>query len=130
MGRATMQLDPAPEYAGAYRANGGDGVAWRVDGWETEPLTVTFCPDCSFHAVERDGGGGRTVDRGDDECEHEHAYQSDELEHERTGRLACHMVGDDATHYFDPDDLVPIARKDYCGECGQIGCGCDAYDDE
>ncbi len=46
----------------------------------------------------------------------------------RTGRLVCRMVGDDCDFTFDPDDLVPLDRKDYCGECGQIGCGHDGLD--
>jgi hypothetical protein len=43
------------------------------------------------------------------------------------------MVGDDVRFAFDPSDLEPIAREDYCGECGQIGCphdGLDRSDDE
>ncbi len=38
------------------------------------------------------------------------------------------MIGDDARHTVDPEDLTPLDRKDYCGECGQIGCQCDGYD--
>jgi len=51
----------------------------------------------------------------------------------RTGLVLAIMVGDDRRHRIDPDDLTPIDRADYCGECGQIGCTCDGYprdDDE
>jgi hypothetical protein len=46
----------------------------------------------------------------------------------RTGSLVARMVGDD--HYFvvEPEDIAELAREDYCGECGQIGCACDGYD--
>jgi hypothetical protein len=47
---------------------------------------------------------------------------------ERTGRIVCVMIGDDAHHVYDLDDVVPLAREDYCGECGQIGCGHDGID--
>lgn len=46
----------------------------------------------------------------------------------RTGNVLVVMVGDDARHSVDPDDLQPIKRGDFCGECGQIGCHCDGYD--
>jgi len=46
----------------------------------------------------------------------------------RTGMLVCTMVGDDGLHLFDPDDIEVLPREDYCGECGQIGCGHDGYD--
>lgn len=41
---------------------------------------------------------------------------------QRTGQLVCVMVGDDAQWLFEPNDVNPLAREDYCGECGQIGC--------
>jgi len=40
----------------------------------------------------------------------------------RTGRVVATMVGDDRRFTFDPDDLTPIRRRDYCGGCGQMGC--------
>jgi len=48
----------------------------------------------------------------------------------RTGRVLAVMIGDDYRHRVDPDDLTPIAREDYCGECGQIGCAHDGLDRE
>jgi hypothetical protein len=49
---------------------------------------------------------------------------------ERTGNVLAVMVGDDERHSIDPDDVTPIKREDYCGECGQIGCGHDGLDRE
>ena len=40
----------------------------------------------------------------------------------RTGMLVCVMVGDDAHHLMDPEDVKNLPREDYCGVCGQIGC--------
>ena len=47
----------------------------------------------------------------------------------RTGQVAAVMVGDDHRYYFDPDDLTPLKREEYCGECGQVGCTHDGYPD-
>ena len=33
------------------------------------------------------------------------------------------MVGDDHIHYVDPTDLELLDRDEFCGGCGQIGCG-------
>lgn len=43
----------------------------------------------------------------------------------RTGRIIVRMIGDDHRYAVDPDDIAPIAREEYCSECGQIGCGHD-----
>lgn len=49
---------------------------------------------------------------------------------ERTGQVIAIMVGDDHRHVVDPNDLTPIAREAYCGECGQVGCSHDGLDRE
>lgn len=46
----------------------------------------------------------------------------------RTGRVVCVMVGDDRRKAFDPKDVAPLDRRDYCGVCGQIGCAHDGLD--
>ena len=46
----------------------------------------------------------------------------------RTGRVLAVMIGDDFRHRVDPDDLTPLGRTEYCGECGQIGCFHDGLD--
>lgn len=115
--------EPAPEYdADAYRVKGHPGIAWAVLGHETEPVAVTFCPDCGRTEYEYQHGGGSTGDPGDPECEHEHAHQDDEPDYRRTGQMICVMIGDDRHHTIDPDDLEPITNDDYCPECGQTGC--------
>lgn len=46
----------------------------------------------------------------------------------RTGNVVAVMIGDDYHHIVDQDDITPLDRAAYCGECGQIGCGHDGYD--
>jgi hypothetical protein len=43
----------------------------------------------------------------------------------RTGRVVVVMVGDDRHFAEDPEDLTPLDREAYCGECGQVGCAHD-----
>lgn len=33
------------------------------------------------------------------------------------------MVGDDREHTVDVEDCTPLDEDEFCGECGQIGCG-------
>jgi len=33
------------------------------------------------------------------------------------------LIGDDRDFEVDPSQLTPIDRDDFCGGCGQIGCG-------
>jgi hypothetical protein len=33
------------------------------------------------------------------------------------------MVGDDQTHHANIGTIEPLDRDDFCGGCGQIGCG-------
>lgn len=37
--------------------------------------------------------------------------------------VACHYVGDDERLEIDRAELTRIDDDDYCGSCGQIGCG-------
>jgi hypothetical protein len=46
----------------------------------------------------------------------------------RTGRVVARMVGDDRDFTFEPDELKPLEREEYCGVCGQMGCAHDGYD--
>lgn len=92
--------------ADAYRnVKGFGGIAWRVLGWETEPGPSEW----------RDEETGEWV-------------TDEDPEPVRTGRVVAVMVGDDSRFTFDEDDLSPLPREDYCGECGQIGCGHDGLD--
>ncbi len=47
---------------------------------------------------------------------------------ERTGLLVVRMVGDKRHWAVDPDEVRNLAREDYCGECGQVGCAHDGLD--
>lgn len=46
----------------------------------------------------------------------------------RTSQVVCVMVGDNRRFTFDLEDVTPLNRAEYCGVCGQIGCGHDGYD--
>lgn len=46
----------------------------------------------------------------------------------RTGKVVCVMVGDDRHFAFEPSEITPLEREEYCGVCGQIGCGHDGLD--
>jgi len=46
----------------------------------------------------------------------------------RTGHVVVTMIGDDQRIVVDPEDLTPIDREEYCGECGQLGCRHDGLD--
>lgn len=52
------------------------------------------------------------------------------VRHVLDGQVVCRMVGDDRNFSFDPSELSQLAREEYCGECGQIGCTHDGYDRE
>ena len=41
----------------------------------------------------------------------------------RTGNIVAVKVGDDRRFTFEEDEITPLAREEYCGSCGQIGCG-------
>lgn len=85
-----LAYEPFPfDFEPAYREVGGSAIAWRVDGYDSEP----------------------------DEDTEWTGYEVP------TGRVRAHMIGDDRTFTFEPDELSPIAEEDYCGECGQLGCG-------
>ena len=46
----------------------------------------------------------------------------------RTGRIVVTMIGDDRRFVVDEDEITPLDRSAYCGECGQVGCTCDGLD--
>ncbi len=100
------------------RVRGFSGVACRVVGPETIPgeheIECSTCAGCGVEHCDECDGAGYTYD--------------EEPEPTETGRVLVVMVGDDHRHAVDPDACTPIAREDYCGECGQIGCSHDGLD--
>ena len=105
MRKSTFEKDAEAFPAGAYTVKGYRGIAWYVLGWETEP------------------GPSEWYDE-----EAEEWVSDEEPEPVRTGQVVCVMVGDDRHFTFDRDDITPLAREDYCGECGQMGCTHDGLD--
>ena len=39
------------------------------------------------------------------------------------GRTLLVMVGDDREHFWDTSRLQPLDDDEFCGSCGQVGCG-------
>ena len=47
----------------------------------------------------------------------------EEIENISDTQVECYMIGDDRKFVFDISDLTLIDVNDFCGSCGQIGCG-------
>lgn len=98
---------------GFYRVDGMAGMAFRLDGYAKvwEPAqTLAVDPDTNEETgewVDVDGEG--------------------EWVDDPTHVLAV-AVGDDYRHTVAVEDLTPIDRADFCGECGQVGCTHDGLD--
>lgn len=108
--RPNYEEDAEAFPAEAYKVHGHEGVAWYVRGWETERVIPEPWQD--------------------EETGEWYEPDFDDAEDVRTGRVVAVMVGDDRKFTFDPEDIEPLDRADYCGVCGQIGCGHDGYDRE
>jgi hypothetical protein len=117
------------DFEPAYRAYGYGGIAWRVTGYAQEWTRE----DWQYLGDEDDPDAGaddyheRTGFYYPDENPANYVYIEPEQIEDRT-RVVAYMIGDDRDFTFDIDDLEPIAREDYCGQCGQIGCSHDGYD--
>lgn len=85
-----------------------DAARYRITGWVAVAVCVV--------------GELLEVVHPDDEC--------GEPEFEGTGLVGVVSVGDDYAHPVDPARLVRIGRGDYCGQCGQLGCGHGAGADD
>ena len=116
------------DFEPAYRAHGYGAIAWSVTGyaqkWTNEEWTYMGDED------DPDAGADDYFERTGyyypDENPANYVYSEPEQIEDRS-RVVAHMIGDDRDFTFDVDDLTPIAREDYCGECGQIGCAHDGY---
>lgn len=103
---------PTVDFEQFYTVKGWGGIAFWLKGWATDTREVEdwSCGDAQhFH---------------DDDCE----VQWDIESYDRDDAVMGVMVGDDMPHWIDVDDLIPLAREDFCGECGQVGCTHDGYD--
>ena len=92
-----------------YRVEGWPKIAVWIKGWTKEEryegdYLVCEDEDCDHSASEMCWTEGDTsIIEGD--------------------MLRVVMVGDNAEHIVDPEDLVVISDDEYCSCCGQIGCG-------
>lgn len=89
-----MELD----FTATYKVAGTPAVAWRIISFDTEEYEY----DPGIDGEE----GMPYMDVREDES-----------------RVRCHMVGDDSVWTFDVEDLTVLNEDEYCGGCGQIGCG-------
>lgn len=46
----------------------------------------------------------------------------------RQGRAKVVMVGDDKVREVPAEHCTPLARKAFCGVCGQVGCSHDGLE--
>lgn len=95
----------------AFAVVGYSGVAFRALEWQYE-----------------------VIDRGhfesDPDDPDDMGYWFDDDDEQPTGKVRCHMVGDDRSFYIDPDDMTVLGEREFCHSCGQIGCTCNIPEDE
>lgn len=106
-----MTVETTLDLNASYRVAGYGGIAFYLLGYST-----TWTEESWEYSGE-----------GDEEDESSYFYNEPEEIEDRSFVRAV-MVGDDHVHLVDVDDLEPLAREDYCGQCGQIGCTHDGYD--
>lgn len=103
--------DDTLDMSANYSVHGFGGIAFYLLGYDTRTIEESW---------EYSG-------EGDVDEESSYFYNEPEEVEDRDYVRAV-MVGDDHVHTVDVDDLTLIAREDFCGECGQIGCGHDGLD--
>ena len=93
----------------------------RHDGWqyETEPAyTVNgWSKGIAFRLR------GPVMERDED-------FEWTGIENPSENMVEVVMIGDDAIHVVDKDDLQLLDELAYCSECGQVGCGHDGRERE
>lgn len=98
------------DFDGRYAVVGMEGIAFYLIGYATEEVYEGDYLVCD-----------------DEECDHglsEMCWtEGDTSIVTDLDRVRAVMVGDDRVHEVEVEDLIPIDRDDYCGSCGQIGCG-------
>lgn len=96
--------DTGIDFDARYSVRGFRGIAFRLWGYSGEWQIPEWTD---------------TDDDGNDVT-----YYGEEPEWvEDRSRVLAIMVGDDHRWTVEVDDLTPISEEDYCGSCGQIGCG-------
>ena len=98
---------PTLDFSATYRLESSPGVAYRVIEHPVE-FDYTYELVCT-----------------DEECNHEEGwcYIVEESYDINYDMVYVRMVGDDYRHLVDVSELSVISEDDYCGGCGQIGCG-------
>ena len=97
---------PSFDFEAAYKVEGHPGIAWRATKHSSE------IQECQGHPDE-----GETMGEAyycDGSCEESQIDES---------RVICHMIGDDRDFEFEITELTKLDDEEYCGSCGQIGCG-------
>ena len=126
-GKHTAEDGTVVDFDGRYTLSYSPGVARYLLGWATEMTQEGYTLACAgeeyHHAAQQDPGEIEDQAGHFDAC---YLYDEPELV-DRTDQVVAVMVGDDRQEVVDVADLVPLARADYCGECGQVGCQHDGY---
>ncbi len=91
------------DFKRSYKVDGYRGIAFYLTGWAKESKEV------EWEILDENG-----------EVEDVQSY-TEEVESDRF--VIAIMIGDDREHTVDIDDLELLPDGDYCGSCGQIGCG-------
>lgn len=110
-----MSTDTAIDFDAFYAVNGWGGIAFYLTGYATETVYEGDLLVCD-----------------DEECDHglsEMCWaEGDYSIVTNPDMVKAIMVGDDTVHLIDVEDLRPLAREEFCGECGQIGCTHDGLE--
>ena len=109
----------------AYEVDGYKGVAWRIERPDVEYRLGADWYSCQGHepATEEEYNSPiGTTFFCDGSCNGDPEFP-DDFEAIPTGLLVMYMVGDDREFIIDPASVTEIDDEDFCGQCGQIGCG-------
>lgn len=85
-------------------AEGYSGIAFWIDDWAKDIQE-------RYAEYVEDGDSGEVF------------FGWEEVEVISDSIVECYMIGDNKMFRFDIEDLTPIDVNDFCGSCGQIGCG-------
>lgn len=110
MATVDKALEPV-DFTAHYRIAGYGGIAWYLRSYAKQVTDEEWVYD----------------GEGDPEDEASYLYNEPE-EVEDRNRVIAVMVGDDREFEVDIEDLTLLAREDFCGVCGQIGCNHDGYE--